>query len=91
MKYHFLQIKMDIYYESLCPDSKKFLTQVLYPIYNDFKQNMEINLIPFGKSDVSIKYQSLIFNFKKNDINLKICTELPNARGQNRISVSTWK
>jgi interferon, gamma-inducible protein 30 len=46
---------MDIYYESLCPDSVRFISQQLKPLYNDFKKHLDISLIPFGKSNVSKK------------------------------------
>lgn len=43
---------MDIYYESLCPDSIKFINSQLRPNYEAFKQNLEITFVPFGKSSV---------------------------------------
>jgi hypothetical protein len=48
------QVKMDVYLESLCPDSIRFISQQLYPLYNEFKDNLEITFIPHGKSSVSI-------------------------------------
>lgn len=41
---------MDILYESLCPDSRAFISEQLSPLYQEFKQHLEINLVPFGKS-----------------------------------------
>lgn len=46
---------MEIFYESLCPDSMRFLTQQLVPIYDDFKDVLDITLYPHGKSNVSIQ------------------------------------
>lgn len=45
---------MDIYYESLCPDSIKFISEQLTPLYNEFRQHLDITFVPFGKSSVSI-------------------------------------
>ncbi|CRK98817.1 CLUMA_CG012046, isoform A [Clunio marinus] len=45
------KVKMDIYYESLCPDSMRFFSDELTPLYNNFKQHMDITFIPFGKSN----------------------------------------
>lgn len=41
---------MDVLYESLCPDSIKFIEKQLGPLYDEFKQHLEINFVPFGKS-----------------------------------------
>ncbi|KAG5681786.1 hypothetical protein PVAND_011194 [Polypedilum vanderplanki] len=46
-----VKVKMDIYYESLCPDSIRFINQQLYPLYNEFKDNLDITFIPHGKSN----------------------------------------
>lgn len=45
-----MQIKMDVLYESLCPDSVRFISEKLEPLYDEFKQHLEINFVPFGKS-----------------------------------------
>lgn len=52
--FYILQIKVDVYYESLCPDSQKFLTEQLYPNSKIFAEQLDIKLIPYGKSSVSI-------------------------------------
>lgn len=41
---------MDILYESLCPDSVNFISMQLAPLYEEFKHNLDINFVPFGKS-----------------------------------------
>lgn len=46
-----VKIKMDIYYESLCPDSVRFISQQLAPNYEAFKENLDITFVPFGKSN----------------------------------------
>lgn len=63
---------MDVYYESLCPDSIKFINQQLYPIYEQFKNNLDITFVPHGKSDVSLKLSSILHDFKSPFFALKI-------------------
>ncbi|XP_026475390.1 GILT-like protein 1, partial [Ctenocephalides felis] len=44
-------VNVDVYYESLCPDSKKFINTQLYPsLQNSLKNSVRLNLIPYGKS-----------------------------------------
>lgn len=45
------QVPIAVYYESLCPDSIKFLTTQLYTAYtSSVKPRMNLTLVPFGKS-----------------------------------------
>lgn len=44
------KIPVNVYYESLCPDSAKFINEQLYPAMQQFRGNVELKLIPFGKS-----------------------------------------
>lgn len=46
------RVKLDIFYESLCPDTAVYIQQLwaLYPTYRD---NLDITFYPFGKSNVS--------------------------------------
>lgn len=43
-----------IYYETLCPDSHKFFREQLYPTWLNQKENMKLNLVPYGKAFVSL-------------------------------------
>lgn len=43
---------MNIYYEGLCPDSRHFITNVLYPQYKLFSESLNLRFIPFGKASV---------------------------------------
>ncbi|XP_058796077.1 GILT-like protein 1 [Phymastichus coffea] len=43
-------VNVDIYYESLCPDSIYFITKELAPVYDELKSFMRVNLVPFGKA-----------------------------------------
>lgn len=50
----YFQVPITVYYESLCPDSAKFITEQLYPaVKGDLKDHVEITWVPFGKSKVS--------------------------------------
>lgn len=44
---------MFVYYESLCPDSKAFITKQLHPTMKILKDHVELHLVPFGKSSVN--------------------------------------
>lgn len=44
------KIPVNVYYESLCPDSAKFINEQLYPAMQQFRGNIDLKLIPFGKS-----------------------------------------
>lgn len=41
---------LDIYYESLCPDSLRFLVNQLGPQYSTLSSFVNVRLIPFGKA-----------------------------------------
>ncbi|XP_013112424.2 GILT-like protein 1 [Stomoxys calcitrans] len=44
------KLKVLVLYESLCPDSVRFMQRQLGPNYNDLKDYIDISLVPFGKS-----------------------------------------
>ncbi|XP_052745463.1 GILT-like protein 1 isoform X2 [Bicyclus anynana] len=44
------KVKIAIYYESLCPDSKKLITTQLAPVWRDFRGLVKVKLVPYGKS-----------------------------------------
>ncbi|XP_049883504.1 gamma-interferon-inducible lysosomal thiol reductase-like isoform X2 [Pectinophora gossypiella] len=44
------KVKIAVYYESLCPDSKKFITTQLAPVWRDFRGVVKVKLVPYGKS-----------------------------------------
>jgi len=48
-------LKLTVYYESLCPDSIRFITKQLYPTYQ--KLAFDVEFVPYGKADVSNFYK----------------------------------
>ncbi|CAG9761981.1 unnamed protein product [Ceutorhynchus assimilis] len=44
------KINVAVYFESLCPDSQKFIIDQLYPNWDDIRDYINIKFIPFGKS-----------------------------------------
>lgn len=44
------KVPVYVYYESLCPDSAKFINEQLYPTVKQFPNNIDLKLVPFGKS-----------------------------------------
>ncbi|KAJ8965747.1 hypothetical protein NQ314_003925 [Rhamnusium bicolor] len=46
-----LQVNVAVYYESLCPDSRKFFTQQLYPsLQTNLSDFVNLTLVPYGKT-----------------------------------------
>lgn len=48
------KVHIGIFYESLCPDSIRFIKYQLEPIYADFDEFVDIDFVPFGKSRVRV-------------------------------------
>merc|ERR1711973_537629 len=45
-------VKLSVHYESLCPDSIRFVTKQLYPSWKHFgKDILKVDLNPFGKAN----------------------------------------
>ncbi|KFM58934.1 Gamma-interferon-inducible lysosomal thiol reductase, partial [Stegodyphus mimosarum] len=44
------KVQLDIYYETDCPDSMRFVTRQLYPLYREMESILDIRLIPYGKA-----------------------------------------
>lgn len=65
------KVKIDILYESLCPDSMRFISDHLKPLYDDFKKNLEITFYPFGKSLVSFLKNENLLQIFNEDFSLK--------------------
>ncbi|XP_022912786.1 GILT-like protein 1 isoform X2 [Onthophagus taurus] len=43
-------LRIEVYFESLCPDSSNFIKYQLYPAWDLIKNHVDIRFIPFGKS-----------------------------------------
>ncbi|XP_052869396.1 GILT-like protein 1 [Anopheles cruzii] len=55
------RVPVYVYYESLCPDSAKFVNDQLYPAAKMFKNNLELHLVPFGKSSFQTQGSEVMF------------------------------
>lgn len=45
--------QISIYYETLCPDSRRFFLHQLAPTYEKLNRYMDVELIPYGHANVS--------------------------------------
>lgn len=55
-------MKVSVYYESLCPDSIRFLTNQFTPVYNQLgSSNIEVDFLPYGKATVSVTMKNFLF------------------------------
>lgn len=57
-----LQVPVQVYYESLCPDSAAFINKQLSPAAKDLLQYIDLKLIPFGKSSYRTEGADVIFD-----------------------------
>lgn len=51
------QTLVSVYYESLCPDSIRFITTQLYPTFQQLSLYFNVNFVPYGKANVNIYLQ----------------------------------
>lgn len=58
-----LQIPVTVYYESLCPDSKAFITQQLTPtLKSPLAKFVTLQLVPYGKSTYKTQGSETVFD-----------------------------
>lgn len=46
-------VTLDVYYESLCPDSIRWFKKQLLPSYDALKDHLALTFVPYGKASVS--------------------------------------
>jgi len=57
------KVPITVYYESLCPDSAKFINEQVYPaVKNELRDHVDITWVPFGKSQYSTQGADVLFN-----------------------------
>ena len=47
------KVKVELFYETLCPDVRHFIQGQLYPVWEDLSDIMEIQWKPYGFAQVS--------------------------------------
>jgi interferon gamma-inducible protein 30/cytochrome c oxidase assembly factor 7 len=47
------KLKVSVYYETLCPDSIRFITTQLYPAYKELPEYLELDFVPYGFADIT--------------------------------------
>lgn len=55
-------VLVEVYYESMCPDSKYFIRQQLVPAVAKVSQIMNFVLKPYGKAQVQLYISLLLMN-----------------------------
>lgn len=45
-------VRLSVYYESLCPDSRRFVVEELLPAWRLLGDNITVSLFPFGKAKI---------------------------------------
>lgn len=58
------KVKISVYYEALCPDSKFFIKYQLLPVFEEFQEDILLDLVPYGKAKVRLKLKCIKTSFK---------------------------
>ncbi|XP_054747103.1 GILT-like protein 1 [Anastrepha obliqua] len=57
-----VKVPVTIYYESLCPDSAKFITEQVYPaVKGELRDYVDITWVPYGKSHFTTQGADVLF------------------------------
>ncbi|XP_033837717.1 gamma-interferon-inducible lysosomal thiol reductase-like [Periophthalmus magnuspinnatus] len=54
-------VKVEVYHESLCPDCRGFITQMLYPSSVLLRDIMDLTVVPYGNAQESFDGQKYVF------------------------------
>lgn len=54
-------VKVELYYESLCPGCRLFLTQMLFPTWLMLNEIMTVTLVPYGNAEEKLIGQKYVF------------------------------
>lgn len=60
----FGKVKISVYYEALCPDSKFFVKYQLLPVYEEFQEYIILDLVPYGKAQVLYFFMLYLHSLK---------------------------
>ena len=70
------ELKVEIFYEALCPDSKNFFVDTLEPVLSQFNQFISITLVPYGKAKLT-KATSVVLDYQTMpNVQLKLLTHV---------------
>merc|ERR1719186_55266 len=61
------QVKITVYYESMCGDSIRFVTKQLYPTFQELGHYMDVALKPFGKANFTANGDGWDFTCQHGD------------------------
>lgn len=78
-------LNLAVYYESLCPDSRRFIIGGLQAAYMYLKDITNVILIPYGKANVSSDQMSLSIDRSLDDIGSK-----SSSLGSRRTTLGTF-
>ena len=48
------KVKVELFYETLCPDVRNFIQDQLYPVWDELSDIMEIHWKPYGFAEVRL-------------------------------------
>ncbi|CAH1970013.1 unnamed protein product [Acanthoscelides obtectus] len=56
------RVRVEVYYEALCPDSKYFIIYQLLTVFEEFQNHIILDLIPYGKAETLVVDGKLQFH-----------------------------
>ncbi|XP_054714191.1 gamma-interferon-inducible lysosomal thiol reductase-like [Uloborus diversus] len=58
------KVSLDVYYETDCPDSMRFITHQLYPMFQEMEDIVDIKLVPYGKASENFNEVTRKYDFR---------------------------